>query len=154
MDRYDRFMSEALIEARKAFEIGEVPIGAVVVKDDVIVGRGYNRRETDRDPTAHAEIIAIRSASEFLGGWRLTGCELYVTIEPCPMCAGAIVMSRLQKVIYGSPDEKAGAVNTLYEIVNDARLNHQVEVVPSIMSQECSAIISEFFKTLRKAKRK
>lgn len=148
-ERFDLYMGEALLEAQKAALIGEVPIGAVVVKGDAVIGRGYNRRETDRDPTAHAEIIAIRSAAQYLGGWRLTGCEIYVTIEPCPMCAGAIVMARFDRLVYGSPDTKAGAVDSLYEIPTDVRLNHRMEVHSGVRAEECSAVISSFFKELR-----
>lgn len=151
-ERLIHFMTEALQEAAKAAEIGEVPIGAVIVKDGVIVGRGYNRRETDRDPTAHAEMLALRDASKNLGGWRLTGCEMYVTIEPCPMCAGAIVMSRIDRLVYGAADRKAGAVDTLYGIVTDSRLNHQVAVVSGVMEDVCGQIISEFFRKLRQAR--
>lgn len=142
-------MGQALAEANKAALIGEVPIGAVIVREDKVIGRGYNRRETDKDPTAHAEVIAIREASKHLGGWRLTGCEIYVTIEPCPMCAGAMVMARIDRLVYGSPDYKAGAVETLYQIPTDSRLNHRMEVHGGIRAEECSAVISKFFKELR-----
>ena len=148
-DRLNSFMGEALAEAHKAALLGEVPIGAVVVKGDVVIGRGYNRREIDKDPTAHAEMFAIREAARYLGGWRLTGCEIYVTIEPCPMCAGAIVMARFDRLVYGSPDKKAGAVDSLYSIPTDVRLNHQLEVYSGIRAEECSAVISDFFKKLR-----
>ncbi len=151
-ERFNRFMGEALAEARKAALIGEVPIGAVIVKEDQVIGRGFNRREIDKDPTAHAEIFAIKNAAQFLGGWRLTGCEIYVTIEPCPMCAGAIVMARLDRLVYGSQDKKAGAVDSLYGIPTDSRLNHRVEVHSGVRAEECSAIISEFFKQLRHQK--
>lgn len=149
IDRFNQFMGEALLEAQKAALIGEVPIGAVIVKGDVIIGRGCNRRESNHDPTAHAEMFAIREAAQYLGGWRLTGCEMYVTIEPCPMCAGAIVMARLDRLVYGSPDIKAGAVDSLYNIPTDSRLNHRLEVHSGIRSEECSAVISAFFKKLR-----
>lgn len=149
-DRFNHFMGVALEEAEKAALLGEVPIGAVVVKDDTIIGRGHNRRETDKDPTAHAEIIAIREASKYLGGWRLTGCDIYVTIEPCPMCAGAMVMARLARLVYGSSDYKAGAVESLYTIPTDSRLNHRMEVHGGVRTEECSAVISNFFKELRK----
>lgn len=148
-DRFSHYMGEALLEAQKAAAIGEVPIGAVVVKNDVIIGRGHNRREIDHDPTAHAEMFAIREAAQYLGGWRLTGCEIYVTIEPCPMCAGAMVMARLDRLVYGSPDIKAGAAYSLYAILTDSRLNHRLEVHSGIRAAECSAVISNFFKALR-----
>jgi tRNA(adenine34) deaminase len=146
----EKFMREALLEARKAFELGEIPIGAVIVKDGEIIARGHNLRETSKDPTAHAEILAIRRAAEVLGGWRLTDCDLYVTIEPCAMCAGAIVMARIRKLIIGSMDSKGGAAGSLYNIVDDKRLNHRVEVEYDVLRNECSGIIKEFFKKLRK----
>src|SRR5690606_15069142 len=123
----EKMMREALIEAEKALEIGEVPIGAVVIKDGAVIGRGHNLRETTNDPTAHAEVIALREAAQRSGSWRLTGCELYVTIEPCPMCAGAIILARIDRVVYGAADPKAGAVDTLYRLLNDSRFNHQAE---------------------------
>ena len=140
---------EALKEAKKAFELGEIPIGAVIVKDEEIIARGHNLREVTKDPTAHAEIIAIRRASEVLGGWRLTNCDLYVTIEPCPMCAGAIMMSRINKLFIGSMDPKGGAAGSLYNIVNDDRLNHRTEIIYDVLRDECSSIMKEFFKKLR-----
>tara|TARA_B100000965_G_C19259270_1_gene612260 strand:+ start:179 stop:628 length:450 start_codon:yes stop_codon:yes gene_type:complete len=143
------FMMEALKEAKKAFELGEIPIGAVIVKDEEIIARGHNLREVTKDPTAHAEIIAIRRASEVLGGWRLTNCDLYVTIEPCPMCAGAIMMSRINKLFIGSMDPKGGAAGSLYNIVNDDRLNHRTEIIYDVLRDECSSIMKEFFKKLR-----
>ncbi len=142
-------MMEALKEAKKAFELGEIPIGAVIVKDEEIIARGHNLREVTKDPTAHAEIIAIRRASEVLGGWRLTNCDLYVTIEPCPMCAGAIMMSRINKLFIGSMDPKGGAAGSLYNIVNDDRLNHRTEIIYDVLRDECSSIMKEFFKKLR-----
>ncbi len=148
----EQFMHEALTEAWKAYLIAEVPIGAVVVKDGRIIGRGHNLRESSKDPTAHAEIIAIREAAKYLGGWRLTGCSLYVTIEPCPMCAGAIYQARLDKLVYGAPDLKAGAAGTLYNIPQDDRLNHQMEVIPGVLLDECANIMKSFFKELRNRK--
>lgn len=147
------FMREALAEANKAFELGEVPIGAVIVKDDKIIAKGHNLRESLKDPTAHAEMIAIRKASKVLGGWRLTGCELYVTIEPCVMCAGAIVMARIEKLIVGAMDPKGGATGSLYNIVDDKRLNHRVEVKYDVLKDECSSIMKRFFQSLRKKKK-
>ncbi len=148
----EQFMREALTEAWKAYLIAEVPIGAVVVKDGRVIGRGHNLRESSKDPTAHAEIIAIREAAKYLGGWRLTGCSLYVTIEPCPMCAGAIYQARLDKLVYGAPDLKAGAAGTLYNIPQDDRLNHQMEVIPGVLLDECANIMKSFFKELRNRK--
>jgi len=143
------YMNEALIEAKKAFELGEVPIGAIIVRDNDIIARGHNLRESTKDPTAHAEILAIKRASEVLGGWRLTNCDLYVTIEPCPMCAGAIVMARIHRIFIGSMDPKGGAVGSLYNIVNDDRLNHRVQVTYNVLSDECSDIMKKFFRSLR-----
>lgn len=146
----EKFMLEALKEALKAEKKGEVPVGAVVVKEGKVISRGHNLRETTHDPTAHAEIIAIKKAAKKLKNWRLTGCTLYVTIEPCPMCASAIVLARIDRVVYGTEDPKAGAVKSLYELLNDKRLNHQVkEVVSGILKEECSKIIKSFFKNLR-----
>ncbi|WP_432406248.1 tRNA adenosine(34) deaminase TadA [Wukongibacter sp. M2B1] len=143
-------MKEALKEAYKAFKLGEVPIGAIIVRDDEIIARGHNLRESSKDPTAHAEILAIKRASEALGGWRLTNCDLYVTIEPCPMCAGAIVMARIDRVFIGSMDPKGGAVGSLYNIVDDERLNHRSEIIYDVLRDECSDIMKKFFKSLRR----
>jgi tRNA(adenine34) deaminase len=142
---HDRWMRLALGEARQAFEEGEVPIGAIVVHRDQVVGAAHNQRETLRDPTAHAEMIAITQAAEALGSWRLLECTLYVTLEPCPMCAGAIVQARLPAVVYGAADPKAGACHTLYQITADARLNHQSIVLGGVLADECRAILQEFF---------
>ena len=144
------WMGEALAEARTAMALGEVPVGAVVVKDGRIVGRGHNRRETDRDPTAHAEMLAIREAARELGGWRLSGCTLYVTMEPCPMCAGAMVQARIDRLVYGVPDPKAGAAGTLVDLLRDDRFNHQVEVVGGVREEECRGLLQEFFARLRR----
>ncbi len=147
--RDEHFMREALAEARKAMECGEVPIGAVVVRDGEIVGRGYNLRETKKDPTLHAELIAIREASARLGGWRLIGCELYVTLEPCPMCAGAIVQARIERVVYGAADPKAGCAGTLMNLCDEPRFNHQLPVVAGVLAEECGQLLKEFFRRLR-----
>lgn len=145
-----KFMKEALKEARKAAEKGEVPIGAVIVKDGKIIGRGHNLRESTNDPTAHAEIIAIRKASKKLNNWRLSGCTLYVTVEPCIMCAGAIVLARIDKLVYGTDDPKAGAVKSLYKAVSDKRLNHRVKEVKSgVLKEECQELLRIFFSNLR-----
>ncbi|WP_108722134.1 tRNA adenosine(34) deaminase TadA [Gorillibacterium timonense] len=146
------WMEEALREADKARAIGEVPIGAVIVCDGEIIGRGHNLRETSADPTAHAEMIAIREASEALGAWRLLNCTLYVTLEPCPMCAGAIVQARVPTVVYGTPDPKAGCAGTLMNLLQESRFNHRTEVVPSILQQECAAQLTDFFRELRRKK--
>lgn len=142
---HDRWMFAALDLARQAFEEGEVPVGAVIVHREQIVGTGYNQREQLRDPTAHAEMLAITQAAESLGSWRLLDCTLYCTLEPCPMCAGAIVQARLPTVIYGTADPKAGACHSLYEITDDARLNHRAMVIGGVMQPECQAILREFF---------
>lgn len=145
----EHFMREALAEAKSAFDQGEVPIGAVVVKDGGIVGRGHNMRETWRDPTAHAEIIAIRQASIYLSAWRLTGCTLYVTIEPCLMCAGALILGRVERLVYGATDPKAGAITSLYRVLEDERLNHQVAVQGNVLDAECAELMRRFFRRLR-----
>lgn len=144
------WMMEALAEARRAAEIGEVPIGAVVVRDGEILGRGHNRREIDGDPLAHAEILAIRQAASRMGGWRLTGCTMYVTLEPCAMCAGALVNSRVERLVYGAPDPKAGYCGTLGDLVRDPRLNHRLEVVAGVLEGESAALLRGFFASLRR----
>ncbi len=143
-------MKAALKEAQKALLKKEVPIGAVVVKDNQIIARSHNLKEELRDATAHAEVLAIRKAAQNLGGWRLKGCHLYVTIEPCPMCAGALVQSRVDKLIYGASDPKGGGAGTLFNIVDDERLNHRLEVKSGILEAECQDIMKRFFKSLRK----
>ena len=146
------FMLEALKEAEKALSIGEVPVGAVIEKDGVIIGRGHNKTETAKDPTMHAEILAIREAAQKVGGWRLLGCQMYVTTEPCSMCAGAIVLARIKKVYIGTLDRKTGACGSLMNILQDERLNHNVEIETGIMQQECEKIMKSFFQKLRKKK--
>jgi tRNA(adenine34) deaminase len=145
----EKWMRHALAEAQLALKKDEVPIGAVVVHDDKIIGRGHNQGESFNDPTAHAEIIAIGAACNFLNSWRLSGCSIYVTIEPCAMCAGAIVLSRPDRLIFGAKDPKAGACGSLYNIVQDIRLNHQVQVIPYILEQECAQILGAFFEKIR-----
>lgn len=148
----NEYMIQALEEAKKAYRLGEVPVGAVIVKDGIIVGRGHNLTETLKDPTAHAEIIAIRQAAKELGGFRLIGCSMYVTVEPCSMCAGALVWSRMEKVYIGTPDPKAGACGSIFNIVQEPKLNHRVEIEIGIMQEECSGIMKRFFKELREKK--
>jgi len=144
------WMAEALAEARKAAAEGEVPIGAVVVHDSRIVGRGRNARETRRDPTAHAEMLALQEAARALGRWRLTGATVYATLEPCPMCAGALVNARVDRLVYAVPDPKAGAAGTLFDVVRDERLNHRLEVTAGVLGRECGELLTEFFRARRK----
>ncbi|WP_371374927.1 tRNA adenosine(34) deaminase TadA [Sporomusa aerivorans] len=144
------YMELALAEARKAFDLGEVPIGAVLVIDDQVVASAHNMREEWHDATAHAEVIVIREACRQLKRWRLTGATLYVTIEPCPMCAGALVMSRVDRLVYGSPDYKAGAVESLFNIVKHPGLNHRLEITAGVLADKCSGIMKEFFRMRRK----
>ena len=147
-------MQEALAEARRAAEIGEVPIGAVIVRDGEsgkeIIGRGYNRREIDHDPLAHAEILAIRQAAGRKEGWRLTGCTMYVTLEPCAMCAGALVNSRIERLVWGAPDPKAGWCGTLGNLVQDPRLNHRLQMTAGVLEEDSAALLRGFFASLRK----
>ena len=143
------WMRLALAEAREAAAAGDVPVGAVIVLDGAIIGRGRNRRELDRDPTAHAEVVALREAARARGQWRVEG-TLYVTQEPCPMCAGAIVNARVVRLVYGCPNPRAGAVATLYKIVTDARLNHRVEVRGGVCADDCAAVLQQFFAELRR----
>ena len=145
-----KFMIEAIAEAKKAEAIREVPIGAVIVREGVVIGRGHNLRETTGDPTAHAEMIAIREASERLQAWRLLNCTLYVTLEPCPMCAGAIVQSRIERVVYGTGDPKAGCAGTLMNLLQENRFNHMAEVVPNVLQEESARLLTDFFRGLRK----
>lgn len=147
-------MKEALKEAQKAAEMGEIPVGAVIVKDGEIISRGHNLTETTKDSTAHAEIIAIREASKVLGGWRLIGCDMYVTMEPCSMCAGALVWSRIEHLYIGADDPKTGACGSVFNIVQDDRLNHQIAVDRGIMAEESSQLVREFFRNLRNKRKK
>ncbi len=142
-------MEQAIAEARAAAAMGEVPVGCVIVKDDVVIGRGHNLRESEKDPTAHAELIAIRAAAKTIGDHRLNGATAYVTLEPCPMCAGALVHARVDRVVYGCTDPKAGAVHTLFAIGRDARLNHVFEVEGGVRGEECAALLRSFFEALR-----
>ncbi len=147
---HDYYMGEALTEAGKAYSQGEIPIGAVVVREGNIIARSHNLREHLNDGTAHAEVLAIRQAGSYLGGWRLSGCTLYVTIEPCPMCAGAMIQARLPMLVYGARDEKAGSAGSLYNLVQDERFNHHLEVVEGIRAAEASQLMQEFFRSRRK----
>jgi len=148
-----RFMKAALAEAALAAELGEVPIGAVVIKDGEIIGRGHNLRETSNDPTTHAEMLAIRQAAAHIGHWRLLDCTLYVTLEPCVMCMGAIILARIPRLVYGCRDPRVGAAGSIYDFSRDERFNHQVEVTEGVLARECSELLSGFFRDLRARKR-
>ncbi|MBQ2675836.1 MAG: tRNA adenosine(34) deaminase TadA [Clostridia bacterium] len=150
---YECFMQRALELAQLSFDEGEVPVGAVVVKDGVIVGEGRNRRELGKNALAHAEIEAINNACENLGGWRLFECDLIVTLEPCPMCAGAIINSRIKTVVYGAKDNKTGSVDSVVSLF-DLPYNHKPQVISGVLEQKCSDILSDFFKNLRERKRR
>lgn len=146
---HDNFMAAALEQARLAAKAGEAPIGAVIVRCGEVLSAAHNRRILDADPTAHAELLAIRQAARALGDWRLEGCTLYVTLEPCCMCAGAIVLARLPLLVYGAADPKAGAVRSLYQLCSDPRLNHRAEIIAGVREQECGAILTDFFRAQR-----
>ena len=147
-------MEEAFLEAKRAAAEGEVPVGAVIVREGEIIARAHNKTEQDKDPTAHAEMLAIRKAAEHLGGWRLTGCTMFVTTEPCSMCAGAIVWSRIEKLYIGTMDPKAGACGSLMNIPQDSRLNHYVEIETGLMREECARLMKDFFRKLRSEERR
>lgn len=148
-DNDEEWMQVAIGEARLAQAKGEVPVGAVIVHGERVIGRGHNERESSQDPTAHAEMIALRQAANELGSWRLIDTTLYVTLEPCPMCAGALVNARVPRVVWGCDDPKAGATKTLYTIGSDERLNHRFECVPGVLGDECSELLTEFFGAIR-----
>jgi tRNA(adenine34) deaminase len=143
------WMEQALEEARRALEHDDVPVGAVVVRDGEVLARAHNRREADADPSAHAELLALRAAARRLGSWRLDGCTLYVTLEPCTMCAGALVLARLPELVFGADDPKAGAVGSLYDVPRDERLNHRVAVTSGIMADDCGVLLKRFFRDRR-----
>jgi tRNA(adenine34) deaminase len=149
MEPDETFMTLALAEARRAAEIGEVPIGAVVVCGGAVVSAGYNRREVDHDPAGHAEFLAIREASQRLERWRLSDCTVYVTLEPCPMCAGLMHQARVARCVYAAPDPKAGALGTLYDLSSDERLNHRFDVTSGVLAEESAALLRGFFRGLR-----
>jgi tRNA(adenine34) deaminase len=151
---HDHFMQIALAEAEQALREDEVPVGAVIVHEGRVIARAHNQREQLRDPTAHAEMIAITQAAEARQSWRLDGCTLYVTLEPCPMCAGAIVQARLPTLVYGTTDPKAGAVHTLYRLLEDPRLNHRAEIVAGVLAEPCAQILSQFFQQQRRLGKK
>lgn len=149
VEQHELFMREALLEARAAYTLGETPIGAVIVRDGEIIARAHNLRETTHDATAHAELLAIRQANELLAGWRLTRCTLYVTLEPCAMCAGAIVLARVPTLVYAAPDPKGGACGSVLNLVEHERLNHRVEVISGVLAEESSQLLRQFFSELR-----
>lgn len=149
-DQDIKYMREAVNEASKAIESGEVPIGCVIVYKDEIIGRGHNLRNSKKNPLCHAEISAINEAAGFMGDWRLEECTLYVTVEPCPMCAGAIVQARIPRVVFGTPNVKAGCAGSILNILNEPKFNHQVDVTCGVLREECAAPMSEFFKRFRK----
>lgn len=146
---HEHYMRLAYQEAETALAEDEVPVGAVIVREGQVIASAHNQREQLRDPTAHAEMIAITQAAESLGGWRLEDCTLYVTLEPCPMCAGAILQARIPTVVYGAPDAKAGAVHSVYQLLSDTRLNHLSELISGVMLDECGAILTRFFQQKR-----
>jgi tRNA(adenine34) deaminase len=148
------YMSLAIEEAQKAAAKGEVPIGAVIVHEGEIIARAHNLRETTQNAVMHAELLAIQEACQKIGNWRLENSKLYVTLEPCPMCAGAILQSRIPRVIYGARDAKAGSVDSLYRLLNDERFNHQCDVTESVMADECGGMLTQFFRALRENKKK
>ncbi|MCM0083964.1 tRNA adenosine(34) deaminase TadA [Geomonas sp. Red32] len=155
MQRDDAYwMGKAIAEAKKAEAVGEVPIGCVIVKDGAVIARGHNLRESKQDPAAHAELLAIRKAAKKLANWRLTGATLYVTLEPCTMCMGAIILARLDRVVFGSYDPKGGAAGSLFDFSNDARLNHSVVLTPGVRGEETSALLTDFFSDLRARKKR
>jgi len=151
---HEAYMRIALQEAELALEENEVPVGAVIVHQDRVIGRAHNQRERLRDPTAHAEMLAITQAAESLRSWRLEACALYVTLEPCPMCAGAILQARIPTVVYGATDPKAGAVRSLYQLLEDPRLNHRCLIVPAVLAEPCAEILTRFFQKQRERGKK
>ena len=153
LEQDQAWMRAALDQAEAARALGEVPIGAVVVLDGEIIGRGYNLRETSNDPTTHAEMVAIRQAAEHIGHWRLLDTTLYVTLEPCVMCMGAIILARIPRLVYACRDPRAGAVGSIYDFAQDERFNHKVEVTEGVLGEECSQMLSGFFKELRAGKK-
>lgn len=152
MDENIKFMKEALKEAKKSYQKDEIPVGAVIVKEGKIIARGHNIKETKTDPTKHAEIIAIQKASKKLQTWRLSGCTMYVTLEPCSMCAGSLIQARIDKVVIGTMDEKTGACGSVLNLLSDYKFNHTVQIETGIMQEECKKILQQFFKELRARK--
>lgn len=154
MEKEEYYMRFAIEEAKKAADIHEVPIGAVIIHEGTVLATAHNRRETEQNAVAHAELLAIEEACRKLGSWRLEGAELYVTLEPCPMCSGAIILSRIKKVVYGASDPKAGCAGTLMNLLEDGRFNHQSEVMSGVLADECGSLLSNFFREIRQKKKK
>ena len=154
MDTDEKYMREAIRQAKKAYAIGEVPIGCVIVYQDKIIGRGYNRRTIDKNTLSHAELTAIRKASRKMGDWRLEGCTLYVTLEPCQMCSGAIVQSRMDRVVIGCMNPKAGCAGSILNLLQMDRFNHQAQITAGVLEEECSSLMKQFFRELREKKKK
>jgi tRNA(adenine34) deaminase len=150
----NKFIKEALKEAKKALKIGEVPVGAVIVKNGKVISRGYNRSISDNDPSAHAEIVALRKAAQKLKNYRLNDCDLYVTIEPCAMCAGALVQARVKRIVFGAKDKKAGACGSVFDVADSKVLNHRIEITSGSRAQECGSLIKDFFEQKRKEKKR
>lgn len=153
MEQHELFMKEAIRQAKKAAKINEVPIGCVITYQDRIIARGYNRRNTDKSTLAHAEITAIKRASKIVGDWRLEDCTLYVTLEPCQMCAGAIVQARIPRVVIGTMNAKAGCAGSVYNLLQEPKFNHQVEIIPNVLREECAGVLTKFFVELREKAR-
>ena len=153
MSQDEKFMKEAIRQAKKAYELGEVPIGCVIVYEGIIIGRGYNRRTIDKNTLAHAEMLAIKKASKVMNDWRLEDCTMYVTLEPCQMCSGAIVQSRMKKVVIGCMNPKAGCAGSILNLLQMEEFNHQVEIEIGVLEEECSNLMKNFFKELREKKR-
>jgi len=149
MEQHELFMKEAIKQAKKAAKINEVPIGCVITYQDRIIARGYNRRNTDKSTLAHAEITAIKRASKIIGDWRLEDCTLYVTLEPCQMCAGAIVQARIPRVVIGTMNAKAGCAGSVYNLLQEPKFNHQVEIIPDVLREQCAGLLTAFFVELR-----
>ena len=149
----EKYMKMALKEAKKAYDLNEVPIGCVIVRDDKVIGKGYNKRNTDKNVLSHAELIAMKQACKKTGDWRLEDCTMYVTLEPCPMCAGAIVQARIPRVVIGCMNPKAGCAGSIYNLLQEPAFNHQVSLFKGVLEEECSQMLSDFFRELRRKKK-
>ena len=154
LTKEEKYMKEAIRQARKAWKLNEVPIGCVIVREDRIIARGYNRRNTDKNTLAHAELLAIRKASRAVGDWRLEACTMYITLEPCQMCAGAIVQARIPRVVIGSRNPKAGCAGSILNLLDIPAFNHQAELTEGVLGEECSALMTDFFRELRERRKK